>query len=46
MSGKFGLAARKCQGILFFPVSMNPALDERTYQIVSLIILKLAKIVV
>ena len=25
MSGKFGLASGKCQGILFCPVCMNPA---------------------
>ena len=28
MSGKFGLASGKCQGIFFCPVCMNPVLNE------------------
>ena len=29
MSGKFGLASGKCQGILFCPVCMNPVIHSR-----------------
>ena len=33
MSGKFGLASGKCQGILFCQVCMNPACPLKEYAI-------------